>query len=444
MTLTEGRCIAEELTSSGRLEILELAQGLEVRASSWVGRIDLGNVTVTVRPKIPGAPFLHLLRYAYGLRHLSLHREALFATTEWTFQDLIVQQLAAEVEELLARGLHRDYRRELAQLANPRGRIDFQKYAMTAGAGRAVLPCVHHPRTCATLLNRVVLAGLQLAARATEDLDLRARLRRLGQALDIDESPLRLERTVLAAARRSVDRRMISYEPTMILVGLLMESLGIALDERVSPLRLPGFLFDMNRFFQALISRFLREHLADYIVRDEQRLRGMFEFDREQNPRRRSAPTPRPDFVVLHGSRIVAVLDAKYRDLWGQNLPREMLCQLALYALGHGGAERIAVILYPTLDAGATDQTVVLKEPVRGSEMARIVLRPVKLLELEELLRTPHGSEYDRRGARRVQPVARAPLSYFFSKFIIRCIAWIQTRGFPFDSKSREFVPYAA
>jgi hypothetical protein len=43
-----------------------------------------------------------------------------------------------------------------------------------------------------------------------------------------------------------------------------------------------------------------------------------------------------------------------------------------------------------------------------------------------------------------VQPVARAPLSYFFRKFIIRCIAWIQTRGFPFDSKSREFVPYAA
>jgi hypothetical protein len=46
--------------------------------------------------------------------------------------------------------------------------------------------------------------------------------------------------------------------------------------------------------------------------------------------------------------------------------------------------------------------------------------------------------------ADRVQPVARAPLSHFFSKFIIRCIAWIQTRRFPFDSKSREFLPYAA
>ena len=44
----------------------------------------------------------------------------------------------------------------------------------------------------------------------------------------------------------------------------------------------------------------------------------------------------------------------------------------------------------------------------------------------------------------RVQPVARALLSHFFRKFIIRCIAWIQTLAFPFDSKTRKFVPCAA
>lgn len=58
------------LSTSGMLEILELHEGLSVQTSSYVGRIMLENVQITVRPKIRGLPFLQLLRYAYGLRDL--------------------------------------------------------------------------------------------------------------------------------------------------------------------------------------------------------------------------------------------------------------------------------------------------------------------------------------------------------------------------------------
>ena len=397
MRLSGGRAVARDLTQSGQLEVLELVTGVEIRASSWVGRVKLGELTVTVQPKIPGAPFLYLLRYAYGLRQRAVKDEALYDTAQGTFQDLIARQLASEVEELIARGLHRDYRREPAELAVPKGRIDFQRYVMAAGGGRASLPCVYHPRIRETILNRVLLAGIVLAARVTDDVDLRGHLRRLGKALDLDEPPQRLDGDVLHRARRSIDRRTRAYGPALRLIDLLMQGLGISLDNSASNLRLPGFLFDMNHFFQALLSRFLSENLVGYTVRDEHQLKGMFAYEPSGNPRGRRAPTPRPDFVILSANRVASVLDAKYRDLWVCSLPREMLYQLAMYALGQGSSNHQAVILYPTLESVAVDQTIVLKEPLDGEQKARIVLRPVKLLELERLISATDGVKRERR-----------------------------------------------
>lgn len=399
MDLSEGRAVAEELRQRRQLEVLELRHGLEIRAFSWVGRVELGELTVTIQPKIPGAPFLQLLRYAYGLRQLSVLDRASYGPERKAFQDLIAGQLLSEVEELVARGLHRDYRREAAELAMPRGRIDFQRYVMVGSRGRAALPCVHHPRTRETILNLVLLAGTSLAARVTADVELRGKLRRLGKTLDMNGPTLKLNWGILDSAQRSIDRRTRAYEPALNLIHLLVEGFGISLGDGARSMRLPGFLFDMNRFFQALVSRFLVENLHSYSVRDEHRLKGMFAFAPLGNPRERRVPTPRPDFVITSGDKTLAILDAKYRDLWERGLPRDMLYQLGMYALSRSGPNRQATILYPTLESGAIDQTIVLNEPVDGTQQARIVLRPVELLELERLVGAPLSANRDRKCA---------------------------------------------
>jgi len=382
-----GRKLAEQLTQQGFIEVLELARGIELRATSYVGRFSLGEVTVTVQPKISEAPFLNLLRYAYGLRQLELYRPVGYASSKWAFQDLLIQQLAAEIGELLARGIHRDYEKAYSELANPRGRIQFERLVGTADRAKAALPCIHHPRTEDTVLNQVLLAGLIYAASLTADHDLKAHLRRLTKTLDETVSLKRIDATLLAEAQLALDRRTIAYEAALVLIGILFRSEGVSLDGEKERLRLPGFLFDMNRFFQSLISRFLHDNLENCEVEDEFRLKELFSYDPDRNPQRRRVPVQKPDFIIRRERRIAAILDAKYRDLWEKSLPRDMLYQLALYALGQRGLSRKAVILYPTLCQVAKEQAILIREPVSGATQGEVILRPVNLLRLDGLLR---------------------------------------------------------
>ncbi|MCA9140604.1 MAG: hypothetical protein KDB00_27720 [Planctomycetales bacterium] len=59
------------LSESKLLEIVELRTGLRISAFSHVGRIQIGDLQITILPKIRGASFLNLLRYQLVIYALS-------------------------------------------------------------------------------------------------------------------------------------------------------------------------------------------------------------------------------------------------------------------------------------------------------------------------------------------------------------------------------------
>lgn len=140
------------------LTIRRLRKGIEIETSSYVGRILLGGLQITIRPKIQMMCLSRLMCYAYSLPDAhNLFLPAEFDVEAFAFQDLLIYQLASEVNSLLSRGLQRQYVRKEENLLSLRGRIVISQIANRGGLLQESLPCDYHLRLDDCLLNQVLL-----------------------------------------------------------------------------------------------------------------------------------------------------------------------------------------------------------------------------------------------------------------------------------------------
>jgi 5-methylcytosine-specific restriction enzyme subunit McrC len=387
MALAEN-VLSQPLTErlQNRLDIRRSYHGLIITSTSFVGRVDVGRLRIAIMPKLPAMPLTQLLRYTYGLRDITTIEETHAQSARLGLQDLLIAMLANEVEELLHRGPARHYVPTIDNSDSPRGRILIGHLVRNGGVREARLPCQYFDRHVNWHLNQTLRTGLKVAAHMTDDRELRRRVHKLAAGFGDVEQKTILFGNDIDRAERGLTRLTAANAPALSIIRLLHDMLGLGFEHEGELNRTPGFLFDMNRFFQHLLSRFLHENLMQHRIKDEWEIRNIFAYAEQANPRRRAVPVPRPDFALFRGDFMRGFLDAKYRDIWVKDFPADWLYQLSIYALA--SPERVSVMLYPSMSAEATDEQVEVRSPMQGlsNGSAAVIIRPVPLNRLRLLV----------------------------------------------------------
>jgi len=183
-------------------------------------------------------------------------------------------------------------------------------------------------------------------------------------------------------AERELTRLTEVYGPSLVILRLILEGMGVEFSSTRNMTRMPGFLFDMNIFFQRLLSRFLKENLSVIRIEDELHIHNLFKYAEGANPRRRQVPKPRPDYAAFRGKNLIGFLDAKYKDVGATDLPAAWLYQLSIYALA--SQRKISVLLYASMEDSAQFEKIDIHPPVADGVRSRasVCLLPVPMRKL--------------------------------------------------------------
>ena len=279
---TETRQVIDGLR--GRVNIRPGFTGIEIETVDPLAELNVGPLRIAIGPKLPAMPLLRLLRFAYGLRDLYTHDEVRSPMDRHGLHDLLILLLAAEIEELLHGGLRHQYISFTEKLESPRGHILLDSLVRGGGVREARLPCRYFERRIDWRFNQVLRTGVLQAAVITDDPTLRLRMLRLARMFG-DVTPISNFTTgSIEHAERELTRLTSVCKPALTIIRLLHEMMGTALNSGNETNVTPGFLFDMNIFFQRLLSRFLIENLTSVRIADEKKIRNLFAYVKGNSP----------------------------------------------------------------------------------------------------------------------------------------------------------------
>ena len=289
-----------------------------ITPASTVGAVEIGDLSVHIRPKIGIPQLLSLACYAMGVYRSQYKRQFDFQE-EPALPDTLALALAAAARRAFARGLLHGYRSEEEALHTVRGRIRFDEQIRRRFGIALPVEVRYDEFTDDIEENRLVKAAV---ARLGE-MRLRSRQARrgLGWTAAMLENVSLVEYAPGDVPEVTFDRLNEHYRGAVGLSRLILRH--SAFEASRGKVRATGFLMNMNTLFQEFVTVALRESLgvSERVFREKDI--GSLDEGREVNLR--------PDLTWWDGNRCTFVGDAKYKRVSVEGVPSADLYQLLAY-----------------------------------------------------------------------------------------------------------------
>jgi 5-methylcytosine-specific restriction enzyme subunit McrC len=288
---------------------------------STVGALELGDLSVSIRPKLDVARVLYLASYAMDAFRPQPQRFD-FADAD-TLVEALAAALVAAARRAFGRGLLHGYRTEEEALHTVRGRIVVAEQIRRRFDLLLPVEVRYDDFTDDVLANQLVkAAAMRLGAMRLRSRETRRRLGWVAATLgnvslvafppkDVPEVPF--------------DRLNAHYREVVELSRLILRHRVVEMER--GGVRAAGFLMNMNAVFQEFVTVALRDQLqlSDREFPSDRRLPHKISLDEGEQIRLE------PDLSWWDGAACTFVGDAKYKKITDERVPNADLYQLLAY-----------------------------------------------------------------------------------------------------------------
>jgi 5-methylcytosine-specific restriction enzyme subunit McrC len=254
----EQRDALRDLLSSDKLSIEPVSgtgDEYRLRPASTIGAVDIGDMSVSIRPKLPIGRVLYLASYAMGEVHF--REERFDFEGRKSLVEALVPALVRAARRAFGRGLLHGYRTEEEALHTVRGRIRVADQIRHRFGVPVPVEVRYDDFTDDVLPNQLVkAAAVRLGKLRIRSPQSRLDLGWIAATLDnvslVDFPPGRIPEV-------KFDRLNEHYREVVTLARLILRHASI--ETTRGGVRASGFLMDMNKIFEEFVTRALRERL---------------------------------------------------------------------------------------------------------------------------------------------------------------------------------------